>query len=119
VEFGHCKGLNVIPGTVQPFPAGMTQNGERLKVPHMGWNRLHMARRPPLFAHLDEGTYVYFVHSYHVVPDDLEVVATTSQYGALFVSSVWKDNLVACQFHPEKSDKAGLEMLKNFAQWKA
>ncbi len=117
-EFGHCDGLNVIPGKVLAFPKDLNQDGERLKVPHMGWNRLHMARRPPLFDHLDEGTYVYFVHSYHAVPEELDVVATTSQYGILFVSSIWKDNVVACQFHPEKSDKAGLEMLKNFAQWK-
>lgn len=117
-EFGHRKGLNIIPGKVQPFPKDMVHEGERLKVPHMGWNRLHMARRGPVFDHLDEGAYAYFVHSYHVVPEELEVVATTSQYGILFVSSIWKDNIVACQFHPEKSDKVGLEMLKNFAEWK-
>ncbi|MBI5137854.1 MAG: imidazole glycerol phosphate synthase subunit HisH [Nitrospirae bacterium] len=117
-EFGDRKGLGIIPGRVRAFPAGMLRDGERLKVPHMGWNRLHMTRRPPVFADLDEGAHVYFVHSFHVVPDDLDVVASTTQYGVLFVSSIWKDNVVACQFHPEKSDKAGLAMLRNFAQWK-
>jgi glutamine amidotransferase len=116
-EFGPTPGLGLIPGRVEAFPTDMAEGGHRLKVPHMGWNRLHLAREAPVFAGTEEGTYAYFVHSYHVVPDDLEVVAATTQYGILFASAVWKDNIVACQFHPEKSDRAGLAMLKNFAGW--
>lgn len=117
-EFGPTPGLGVIPGRVEPFPAGMEEGGTRLKVPHMGWNRLHLTGACPLFAGTPEGTYCYFVHSYHAVPDDLSVTAATTQYGILFVAAVWKDNVVACQFHPEKSDRAGLAMLGRFAAWR-
>ena len=70
-EFGIHKGLDVIPGRVVAFPAGMTEGNTRLKVPHMGWNRLHVTRQSPLFRHIGEGEWCYFVHSYHAVPDDL------------------------------------------------
>ncbi|MFQ5508655.1 MAG: imidazole glycerol phosphate synthase subunit HisH [Leptospirillia bacterium] len=116
-EFGTTRGLGIIPGKVVAFPGDMEEGGIRLKVPHMGWNRVHMVRPAPVFEGIDDGTYAYFVHSFHVVPDDLSVVTTTTQYGILFVSAIWKDNVVACQFHPEKSDKAGLAMLRNFATW--
>jgi glutamine amidotransferase len=116
-EFGPTPGLGLIPGRVEPFPDGMHDDGRRLKVPHMGWNRLHLARPGPVLAATPEGTYCYFVHSYHAVPDDLEVVSATTQYGILFTAAVWKDNLVGCQFHPEKSDRAGLAMLGRFAVW--
>jgi len=117
-EFGPTPGLGILPGRVEPFPAGMTQDGTRLKVPHMGWNRLHLTRPAPIFADTPEGTYAYFVHSFHAVPEELGVAAATTQYGVLFVSAVWKDNVVACQFHPEKSDRAGLAMLARFARWR-
>jgi len=117
-EFGPTPGLGIIPGRVEPFPADMRENDTRLKVPHMGWNRLHLNGDCPLFADTPEGTYAYFVHSYHAVPDDLSVAAATTQYGILFVSAVYRDNVVACQFHPEKSDRAGLAMLRRFAQWR-
>ncbi len=116
-EFGTHKGLGILPGKVVAFPAGMVENEQRLKVPHMGWNRLHLTGKSPLFKDISEGEWCYFVHSFHAVPDDLSVVAATSQYGVLFTAAVWKDNLVATQFHPEKSDKAGLSMLKAFAEW--
>jgi len=116
-EFGPTPGLDLIPGTVEPFPEGMTDDGRRLKVPHMGWNRLHLPRKAPVFQDTSEGTYCYFVHSFHAVPDDLDVVAATAQYGVLFTAAVWKDNVVGCQFHPEKSDRAGLAMLERFARW--
>ena len=75
-----------------------------------------LVRRPsPLFAGLPEGASVYFVHGYHVVPDDFDVIATTTDYGRPFVSSIWRDNLMATQFHPEKSQKVGLQILANFA----
>jgi len=116
VEFGMYSGLNVIPGHVLRFPEQMTVAGERLKVPQMGWNQLSFKRRPPAFEGIDEGSNVYFVHSYYVEPDDSSVVATTTDYGIEFCSSIWKDNIVATQFHPEKSQAVGLQILKNFAQ---
>jgi imidazole glycerol-phosphate synthase subunit HisH len=115
VEFGLYNGLNVIPGHVLRFPGQMTVAGEKLKVPQMGWNQLSFKRRPPLFEGIDSGSNVYFVHSYYVKPDDSSVIATTTDYGIEFCSSVWKDNIVATQFHPEKSQEIGLQILKNFA----
>ena len=118
VEFGLYSGLNVIPGHVLRFPDQMTVAGEKLKVPQMGWNQLSFKRRPPAFERIEEGSNVYFVHSYYVKPDDSGVVATTTDYGIEFCSSVWKDNIVATQFHPEKSQEIGLKILKNFAELK-
>jgi glutamine amidotransferase len=118
-EFGVHKGLDVIPGRVVRFPEGMEENGEELKVPHMGWNQLSIKRRPPAFAGLEEGTNVYFVHSYYVKPADESVIATTSRYGIEFCSSIWRDNIVATQFHPEKSQEKGLQILRNFGELKA
>jgi glutamine amidotransferase len=118
-EFGRHRGLGVIPGRVVRFPDGMELHGEKLKVPHMGWNQLAVKRRPPLLAGLAEGSNVYFVHSYYVIPDDPTVVATTTSYGFDFCSSVWRDNIVATQFHPEKSQGIGLGMLRNFAAMKS
>ena len=113
-EFGLHKGLDVIPGRVIRFPEGMTDGNEALKVPHMGWNQLTIRRRPPVFAGIDDGTNVYFVHSYYVKPDDDAVVAATTDYGFEFCAAIWKDNVVATQFHPEKSQDKGLLILKNF-----
>ncbi len=118
-EFGYYEGLNVIPGRVVRFPVGMTEGGEVLKVPHMGWNQLAIKRRPPAFADLEDGANVYFVHSYYVAPDDPSVIATTTRYGMEFCSSVWKDNVVGTQFHPEKSQEKGLGILRNFAGQKS
>jgi glutamine amidotransferase len=81
----------------------------------MGWNGLHIKKRAPHLAGLREGAQVYFVHSYYPVPADPEVVATTTDYGGEFASSVWHDNVYACQFHPEKSQAVGLQILANFA----
>jgi glutamine amidotransferase len=118
VEFGLYQGLNVIPGHVLRFPDDMKFAAEVLKVPQMGWNQLHFKRRPPAFAGIAEGANVYFVHSYYVQPDNDDVIATTTDYGFEFCSSVWKDNIVATQFHPEKSQDVGLRILKNFAEQK-
>jgi glutamine amidotransferase len=82
----------------------------------MGWNQLNVRRRSPLLTDLPEGCGVYFVHSYHVVPEDDSIIASTTDYGRPFVSSVWRDNVVATQFHPEKSQKIGLQILENFAK---
>jgi glutamine amidotransferase len=100
------------------FPDDMQVATERLKVPQMGWNQLHFKRRPPAFEGISEGSNVYFVHSYYTQPDHEDVIATTTEYGIEFCSSVWKDNIVATQFHPEKSQDVGLRILKNFAEQK-
>lgn len=118
VEFGLYSGLNVIPGHVLRFPDNMSIAGERLPVPQMGWNQLSFKKRPPAFAGIEDGSNVYFVHSYYVKPEDDSVIATTTDYGIDFCSSIWKDNIVATQFHPEKSQEIGLRILKNFAELK-
>ena len=118
VEFGLYRGLNVIPGHVLRFPEQMQVAAEELKVPQMGWNQLHFQRRPPAFEGIEDDSNVYFVHSYYVQPDHDDVIATTTDYGIEFCSSVWKDNIVATQFHPEKSQDVGLRILKNFAEQK-
>jgi glutamine amidotransferase len=117
-EFGLYNGLNIIPGHVLRFPDKMMVADEKLKVPQMGWNQLSFKRRPPVFEGIDDGSNVYFVHSYYVKPNDNCVVATTTDYGFEFCSSIWKDNVVATQFHPEKSQAIGLRILKNFAEQK-
>lgn len=119
VEFGLYPGLNVIPGHVLRFPDGMVANDEKLKVPHMGWNQLTFRRQSPVFAGIEDGTNVYFVHSYYEKPDDEEVVVATSNYGIEFCAAICKDNIVATQFHPEKSQEMGLRILKNFGEFKA
>lgn len=118
VEFGLYQGLDVIPGHVLRFPEQMQVAAEELKVPQMGWNQLHFQRRPPAFEGIADDSNVYFVHSYYVKPDHDDVIATTTDYGIEFCSSVWKDNIVATQFHPEKSQDVGLRILKNFAEQK-
>jgi glutamine amidotransferase len=85
----------------------------------MGWNQLNFKRRPPAFEGIPQNSNVYFVHSYYARPDDESVVATTTGYGFEFCSSVWKDNIVATQFHPEKSQEVGLRILKKFAEMKS
>ena len=117
-EFGIHKGLGVIPGKVVRFPDGMTENSQKLPVPHMGWNQLKIQAESPLLGGIEDGSNVYFVHSYYVKPDDPAVVAATCNYGIEFCASVRKGNLVAAQFHPEKSQAIGLQMLKNFAEMK-
>jgi len=116
VEFGLYQGLNVITGHVLRFPDGMEECGEKLKVPHMGWNQLEIRRPAPIFADIESGTNVYFVHSYYAVPDDEASVAAATRYGVDFCAAIWKDNIVATQFHPEKSQDAGLRILKNFGE---
>ena len=115
-EGGDWPGLGILPGRCVAFDVDRTMH---LKVPHMGWNTLDVHRpsgeASPLFAGLPDGCAAYFVHGYHVVPTDEAVIASTTDYGRPFVSSVWRDNLVATQFHPEKSQSVGLAMLKNFA----
>lgn len=111
-EDGEHLGLGVLRGKCVRFDVDDTLG---LKVPHMGWNQLQMRRPSPLYKDLPEGAGVYFVHGYHVVPTDDSVIATTTDYGRPFVSSVWRDNVMATQFHPEKSQRVGLKILSNFA----
>jgi glutamine amidotransferase len=112
-EFGPHKGLDIIKGTVRRFAVDPA-----LKVPHMGWNEVHYQRACPVFEGIGDGAHWYFVHSYYVEPADKAVVAATTTYGTAFVSAIWRDNVVACQFHPEKSQVVGLRLIKNFGAWK-
>lgn len=111
-EFGRQKGLELFPGKVVGFHAR-----EDFKVPHMGWNRIDKKKQSPFLEGLSSGDYLYFVHSFYVVPDDGSVVATTTEYGESFVSSIATETLFACQFHPEKSQELGLRILANFARF--
>jgi glutamine amidotransferase len=108
-ESPGVAGLGIFGGRVVRFP----RDAER-KVPHMGWNQLKIRRRFPALAHVDDGAWVYFVHSYHPLPTDPDVVATTTEYGVEFVSSVGRDNVWAGVFHPEKSQRTGLRLLQGF-----
>ncbi|CAE6693199.1 MAG: imidazole glycerol phosphate synthase subunit HisH [Nitrospira sp.] len=111
-EFGTHKGLGLIPGRVKKFSLDPS-----LKVPHMGWNEIQVVRPAPPLVGIAPGSYYYFVHSYYVEPVDSTIIATVTEYGKPFVSAVWKDNVVACQFHPEKSQAVGLQLIKNFGAW--
>jgi len=107
-EGGVYHGLGIIPGKVVRF-------SDRLKVPHMGWNQLNIKNPDaPIFRDIPEGSYMYFVHSYYVQPEDSAVIAATTDYGIEFTSMIARDNLFAMQFHPEKSQEIGLCLLRNF-----
>lgn len=122
-EFGNPKGLDIIKGRVVRFPTNLTgaesDNSKprvRLKVPHMGWNSLRFRKRAPVYEHIDDGSYLYFVHSFYVIPEDENIISTATTYGIEFTSSIWKDNIIAMQFHPEKSQRLGLQILKSFSE---
>lgn len=112
-EDGEHAGLGVIAGDCVRFNVDEKLG---LKVPHMGWNQLSVKGACPLYRGLQPGAGVYFVHSYHVRPKSADVIATTTDYGGEFVSSIWRDNVMATQFHPEKSQSVGLKILENFAK---
>jgi glutamine amidotransferase len=114
-EFGICKGLDVFKGKVLKFKFEVTQ--QLLKIPHMGWNTLKFVRKPPIFDGIPDNSYFYFVHSYYVAPEGKDIVAGTTDYGIEFTSMVWKDNVFATQFHPEKSQELGLKILKGFNEF--
>ncbi len=114
---GDIPGLGVLPGEVVRFASGLKdEQGGKLKVPHMGWNRVHHARHA-LWNGIEQDARFYFVHSYYVQPSDAALVQATSDYPSPFVCAVAKDNLFAVQFHPEKSASAGLQLLRNFVNW--
>jgi glutamine amidotransferase len=110
-EDGEFAGLDLFPGDVVRFPPT-----PELKVPHMGWNQLHIRRAAPHLAGVPDGAEVYFVHSYYVAPRDPSLIATETDYPTPFTSSIWHANVFATQFHPEKSQHVGLTMLRNFAE---
>jgi len=118
-EEGGVAGLGLMAGPVRRFAAEAMHDaaGERLKVPHMGWNEVRQERPHPLWAGIANGSRFYFVHSYYVDPADPALVAGTSRYPLRFTCAVARDNIFAVQFHPEKSQAAGLALLANFAQW--
>ena len=105
-ESPGVKGLDLFKGNVELLPEGV-------KIPHMGWNKLNVVNDSPILEGID-GEYFYFVHSYHVVPDDEKIIAGTCEYGGDVVASLSQNNLFSTQFHPEKSGVAGLKILKNF-----
>jgi len=111
-ELGLRQGLGIFSGKVVRFP-----KFSDLKVPHMGWSALQFPRGTRLFAGVDAGEMVYFVHSYYVCPDEDEVVAATCKHGIKFTAAVERGNLAAVQFHPEKSSRVGLKILDNFAKF--
>ncbi len=119
-ENGGVPALGLFPGRVERFPdpdpVSETQ-AERLKVPHMGWNRVRQMRAHPLWDGIPDESWVYFVHSYYAAPTLPEHVLGTTEYGREFACSVARDNIAAVQFHPEKSQNVGMMLLANFTQW--
>ena len=110
-EASGVEGLGILKGEVLKIPAA-----EGLKIPHMGWNSLQLKHNGKLFQNLGEETYVYFVHSYYLKAEDPSIVKATTEYGVSIDASVEQENVFACQFHPEKSSDAGLQILKNFIE---
>ena len=114
---GDVAGLGILHGKVVGFESNMHDAlGNKLKVPHMGWNQVHHVQHP-LWDGIEQDARFYFVHSYYVQPQDASLVQATSKYPQSFVCAVAKDNLFGVQFHPEKSHTAGLKLLQNFVQW--
>jgi glutamine amidotransferase len=111
-EFGSHEGLGVIKGSVVRFDDKLN-----IKIPHMGWNQIWKKKDSKMFKGIEDGLYFYFVHSYYVKPDEKDIIATTTDYGIDFCSSIEKDNIWAVQFHPEKSQTLGLKLLENFRKF--
>jgi imidazole glycerol-phosphate synthase subunit HisH len=109
-EFGRHPGLGIFPGRVRPFP-------KKYKVPHMGWNSLSIKRRHPLLRSIPDGSYMYFVHSFYCEPADPQLTLATTAYGIEVAAAVGRDNILATQFHPEKSQDLGLHVYRNLARW--
>lgn len=109
-EFGIYRGFDIFKGKVVKFQIS-------LKVPHMGWNTVKLLKKPPIFEGISDETFFYFVHSFYVVCQNKDIIAGTTDYGITFTSMIWKDNIFATQFHPEKSQEMGLKLLKNFGEF--
>ncbi|MDQ2696772.1 MAG: imidazole glycerol phosphate synthase subunit HisH [Pseudomonadota bacterium] len=117
-ENGGVAGLGVLPGRVAGFSAALAAAaGERLKIPHMGWNQVRQTRPHPLWRAIAQDSRFYFVHSYYLQPGDPALTAGTTRYGIDFTSAIARDPVFAVQFHPEKSARAGLQLLANFVAW--
>ncbi len=120
-ENGGTDGLGILPGKVKQFPNPLIDPKdsaeERLKIPHMGWNQVHQQGGHPLWSEIEDGSRFYFVHSYYAVPESSDEIAATSRYGFEFACALNQNNIFAAQFHPEKSQHAGLQLLKNFTRW--
>ena len=115
-EFGSHPGLDIFKGKVKRFSFAEHQR-KGLKIPHMGWNTIDIRAPSPLLKEIASESYVYFVHSYYVEPVEPGIICTETTYGIPFVSSIAHDNVFACQFHPEKSQRIGLQILRNFGAW--
>ncbi|MBQ6583404.1 MAG: imidazole glycerol phosphate synthase subunit HisH [Mogibacterium sp.] len=111
-EYGEYEGLGLIPGSIVPMKGVVP---EHLKIPQIGWNALHLTNPSPLLRYVKEGDHVYFVHSYYADTDDRYIIATT-EYGAELTAAVQNGNVYGCQFHPEKSSRVGLSILKAFCE---
>jgi glutamine amidotransferase len=118
-ENGGTDCLGIYPGRVLAFDKGMVdeQNGQVLKIPHMGWNQIQQKQRHPLWESIPQNSRFYFVHSFYVYPKDETMVAGETVYGHPFTSVIARDNVFAIQAHPEKSATAGLQLLRNFTRW--
>lgn len=118
-EEGNTVGLGILPGKVKRFAMQDMHDaqGNKLKVPHMGWNQVYQSQAHPLWAGIEDGSRFYFVHSYYVEPVDSGLVAGFSEYPSRFTSAAARDNIFAVQFHPEKSQHDGLKLLSNFVHW--
>ncbi|MDB5972629.1 MAG: hisH [Hydrocarboniphaga sp.] len=116
-ENGGVSALGLFPGKVVRFPDPPADAAERLKVPHMGWNRVRQTQPHPLWRQVPDDSWFYFVHSYHAEPLNPEHVLGETDYVKTFASAIARDNIAAFQFHPEKSQAAGLQLLANFAEW--
>jgi imidazole glycerol-phosphate synthase subunit HisH len=114
-EEGNAAGLGVLPGRVPRFSPGLSDHG--LKIPHIGWNEVMQQRSHPLWSGIPDRSRFYFVHSYYPAPRDAALTAATSVYGTPFTCAIARDNIFAVQFHPEKSQSAGLQLLSNFVRW--
>ena len=115
-EFGATPGLGLLRGRVRNFSDDSRVSSARLVVPHVGWNRIDQIRENPLFDGVTNRSFFYFVHSYYCEPTDKSVIAGETEYGLNYASVVAKDNICGVQFHPEKSQDAGLRLLRNFAR---
>ena len=114
LEYGETEGLGWIDGSVSPLKL----SDQALKIPHMGWNELEMTSEHVLLKGLQDGDHIYFVHSYHVVTEKPEHVLATVNYGGTVTAIIGRDNMVGTQFHPEKSQEAGLKLISNFLKWR-
>ena len=118
-EDGGINGLGIMPGKVVHFPEDPKdpETGDRLKIPHMGWNQVNPTQDHFMWQGIESGSRFYFVHSYYVEPDQKDVIAATTDYCLKFTSAIARDNVFAVQFHPEKSQHDGLKLLVNFLEW--